>query len=133
MFEKSGPILTLAAFVGFFLTLFLVFRVLETEFFRGDPDLGGEATPIRNAKTALAHSSCARYAAQRLNLDATKTLALPEYTAWDLGFDRYLVKANVQRTDDPAWTQPYLCKIVFRGSQDQDAGNWLVQNIDFVP
>lgn len=132
MFRKSGPMAILAAFIGFFLVLFLVFEVLDTEFFRGDPDRGGEATPTRNERTALAHAYCARDATRRLDLDEAGTRALPDYTAWDMGFDRYLVRARLERTDDPVRTRQYLCKIVFQAGPGSGGGDWQVQSIDFV-
>lgn len=114
--KLPGPLILVAAFGGFFLVLLLVFQVLDTEFFRGDPDLGGSAVAVKNAKTLAAHRECAREA---------RTEASPEtdYTAWDLGFERYLVKVQARGA-----AKPYLCRIANPGG----AETWTVQSLEFL-
>jgi hypothetical protein len=131
--RKSGAIIVPVALGGFFLVLFLVSKVLDTAFFRGTPDQGGKATPIHDERAALAHGFCAQYVARRLNFNQAGTHALPQYTAWDLGFGRYLVRAEIERTDDPTGTRRYLCKIVLQGGDEYDINNWVVQSIDLLP
>jgi len=133
VFKKSGAMVVLVALGGFFLVLFLVSKVLDTEFFRGTPEQGGQATPIQGERAALAHTFCAQHVARQLNFGQTGTFASPQYTAWDLGFDRYLVRAQIERTNDPTGTRRYLCKIVFQGGDENDINNWVVQSVDFVP
>ena len=113
--KLSGPMILVAAFGGFFLVLFLVFAVLDTEFFRGDPDRGGSQIAVKNAKTAAAHAHCAKKAGAENAPDA-------DYTAWDLGFDRYLVKAG------NGAVKAYVCHIVNPGGTEE----WRVQSIEFL-
>lgn len=131
--KPSGAVIVLGALGGFFLVLFLVSKVLDTEFFRGTPEQGGQATPIHDERAALAHAFCLQSVARQLGIQQTDTFASPQYTAWDLGFDRYLVRAQIERTDDPTGARRYLCKIVFRGGDENDINNWVVQSIDFLP
>jgi hypothetical protein len=124
--KLTGPVLLIAAFGGFFLALFLVFQVLDTEFFRGDPDLGGSAQPVRNPKTDLAQTHCAEAAIQQAGLDAQQWRALPEYTAWDIGFDRFLVKGAARAAQAPA--KSYLCRVLNPGG----GASWTVQSLEFL-
>jgi hypothetical protein len=126
--QKLGPWILVAAFGGFFLALFLVFKVLDTELFRGDPELGGSASPIRNEMTALAHARCAEAAAKSLGRDSVRSL--PDYTAWDIGFNRYLVKAAVERPDQPGREKTYLCKVLSQG--DSEPAQWAVQSLEYL-
>lgn len=128
--KLTGIWVPLAAFGGFFLVLLIVFKVLDTEFFRGDPDLGGSATPARNEKTALAHAFCAQTAIERLAWNQDRARSLPDYTAWDLGFDRYLVQAMVENSAEPGQGQTYLCKVLNQGGGSA-AGDWAVQSVEF--
>lgn len=114
--KLSGPLVLLAAFGGFFLALFLVFQVVDSEFFRGDPDLGGSAVAVKNAKTLEAHARCAE-AAHAAHPPA-------DYTAWDLGFDRYLVKVGM---GDGA-VRPYLCRALNPGGAEA----WTVQSLEYL-
>lgn len=129
--KLTGPWMPIAAIGGFFLLLFVVFQVLDLEFFRGDPDQGGSAIPVENEKTALAHAHCARAAIERLRLDPERARARSEYTAWDIGFHRYLVKAGVEEGQEPDRGKTYLCKIV----EQDDSGaeqRWIVQSLEYL-
>lgn len=126
--KLAGPVLLVAAFGGFFLALFLVFQVLDTEFFRGDPDLGGSAQAVHSSKTDAAQAHCAQAAVQQAGLDASQWTAAPEYTAWDIGFDRFLVKGAVRAASSPAQAKPYLCRALNPGGGDQ----WTVQSLEFL-
>jgi hypothetical protein len=126
--QKLGPWILVAAFGGFFLALFLVFKVLDTKFFRGDPELGGSASPIENEKTALAHAYCAAAAAKSLGEGGSRSL--PGYTAWDIGFNRYLVKASLESPDRPGRGKTYLCKILDQGGSAP--GDWVVQSLEYL-
>ena len=128
MLKLTGPVLLVAAFGGFFLALFIVFQVLDTEFFRGDPELGGSAIAIRNAKTDLAQAQCARAALRDAGMDAGNALASPDYTAWDLGFDRYLVKSQARAAGAPAQSKSYLCRILNPGGGEI----WTVQSLEYL-
>lgn len=128
--QKLGPWILVAAFGGFFLVLFIVFQILDTEFFRGDPELGGSASPIRNEKTALAHAHCAEAAARNQGQAAGEARTLPDYTAWDIGFSRYLVKATLEDPSQPGRGKTYLCKILDQGEAAPD--EWAVQSIEYL-
>lgn len=128
--QKIGPWILVAAFGGFFLILFVVFKVLDTEFFRGDPELGGSASPISNERTALAHVHCAEAAAKDQGKTAGEIRSLPDYTAWDIGFSRYLVKATLENPKEPGRGKTYLCKILNQG--DSASGEWVVQSIEYL-
>lgn len=128
--QKLGPWILVAAFGGFFLVLFVVFWVLDTELFRGDPELGGSASPISNAKTALAHARCAEAAAKSQGRAADGARTLPDYTAWDIGFSRYLVKATLEDPKAPGRGKTYLCKILDQG--EAAPGEWAVQSIEYL-
>ncbi len=122
--EIRGLWTVAAAFGGFFLILFLVFKILDTEFFRGDPDLGGSAHPVTNAQTDAAHRFCAERAGAKLGLGGGQAAIPADYIAWDLGFSRYLVKASLIA---PAPPRTYLCKVLHRGDED-----WSLQSLDFI-
>lgn len=110
--------------------LFIVFKVLDTEFFRGDPDQGGSASPVRNEKTALAHAHCSEAVSELVARDGGEAGILPGYTAWDIGFDRYLVKAVVQTPGNAGKPRTFLCKVVEQA--DPPPPRWVVQSIDFL-
>jgi hypothetical protein len=124
-FEKLGPGTLIVAFGGFFLAVFIVFEVLNLEFFRGDPDLGGHATPIRDGNAALAHEQCARAVSGNLGLDP-QAGGGSDYTAWDIGFGRYLVKAAVPSGGKGAAAGHYLCTVL------RQADRWAVQSLEYV-
>lgn len=126
--KLTGPVLLIAALGGFFVVLFLVFQVLDTEFFRGDPDLGGSAQAVRNPKTDLAQTHCAEAAIQQAGLDAQHWTASPEYTAWDTGFDRFLVKGAAHAVPPSSQVKPYLCRILNPGGGE----SWTVQSLEFL-
>jgi hypothetical protein len=128
--KLTGPWIPVAAFGGFFLVLFIVFRVLNTEYFRGDPDQGGSAIPVRNEKTVLAHAYCAKSVIQRLGMNPDRARALPEYTAWDIGFNRYLVKAAVEDPDRTGRGKAYLCRLAEQ--EGSASGSWVVQSIEYL-
>jgi len=123
MNRKLGPWIVVAAFAGFFLVLFIVFKVLDTEVFRGDPELGGSASPIENAKTAQAHEVCRGAAVKQPGWESGRVLL--DYTAWDIGFNRYLVKATLEKPDQPGRGKTYICKV-------SDDGGWTVQSLEFL-
>ena len=123
--ETRGLLTVAAAFGGFFLVLFVVFKVLNSEFFRGDPELGGSARPVANAGTAAAEAHCRQRANELLHLPAGAADARPEVTAWDLGFGRYLVKSSAA-AGGPGAGRGYVCKILDEGAR------WTVQSIDFL-
>lgn len=128
--RKSGLLILAAAFGGFFLVLFIVFEVLDTEFFRGDPAQGGSASPIVNEKTELARSYCSKSVAQLLRVESAQLRGLPDYTAWDIGFDRYLVKASVDNPARPGQSKTYICKVL--DQRDASPENWVVQSVEFL-
>lgn len=98
--EKPGALTLFWAFGGFFLVLFFVFWMLDTEFFRGNPRGGRSGDPGQMA--VHAHAFCAWCVTQRLRLDSLMSPSLPDCKVWDIGFDRYyLVKAAIERADDP--------------------------------
>jgi hypothetical protein len=132
MYEKPGPLTLLWAFGGFFLVLFFVFWMLDTEYFRGNPDEGGQETPVRDDRAVHAHAFCARYITQQLRLDPLVSRSLPDYTVWDIGFNRYLVKAAIERADDPTQTRHYLCRILRRGGDPQTPESWTVQGVESI-
>jgi hypothetical protein len=132
MFTKRALLTAVGAFGGFFLVLFFVFWALDTEFFRGDPEQGGQETPIRNEKTALAYAFCAQHVAKERRQETATAPAVEDYTAWDLGFNRYLIKAPIEHTDRPASTGNYLCRIKWRGSDEQSPDSWVVQSVEYV-
>jgi hypothetical protein len=132
MFGKSGPLALLWAFGCFLLVLFFVFWVLDTEFFRGTPEQGGQATPLRSEKTALAHAFCAQQVAKERRQGSAAVRTSDDYTAWDLGFNRYLVKAKIERADAPTKTRNYLCKIIWQGGNEQAPESWVVQSIEYI-
>lgn len=134
MFEKlAKPTLltVLLAFGSFFVVVALVRWVINSEWYRGTAEQGGQATPVKNEQTALAHAFCAKQVAQRLKLDAATSSPSADYTAWDIGFNRYLVKARLDRTDQPQLPRHYLCRILYQGGQRDEPGNWEVQSIGF--
>ncbi len=126
--KLSGPMMLVAALGGFFLVLFFVYWVLETEFFRGDPDLGGSAVAVKNGKTALAHERCARAVARDGRMDTGLPGAPADYTAWDLGFGRYLVKAQARASEAPERAKAYLCRVSNQGG----AEDWTIQGIEYL-
>jgi hypothetical protein len=128
--KLTGPWIPIAAIGGFFLLLFVAFQVLNLEFFRGDPEQGGSATPIKNEKTALAHAYCTKSAIEGLHLDPERARVLPEYTAWDIGFNRYLVKATVEDANGPGRGKTYLCKVLDQGGSGEE--NWALQSLEYL-
>lgn len=130
MFRQSGFLILVAAFVGFFLVLFFVFKVLNTELFRGDPAQGGSASPVANEKTALAFSYCSESVAKLLRADVGAVGKLADYIAWDIGFDRYLIKAAVSNPTQPGRSKTYICKVAAQG--DATPGSWVVQSVEFL-
>ncbi|CAL1239045.1 hypothetical protein [Candidatus Methylocalor cossyra] len=123
--KQPGPWMLVAAFGGFFLVLFVVFQVTDLEFFRGDPERGGSALPVRTPSTDQAHRECTRWVVEHLRLEAGRVHSLPDYTAWDLGFDRYLVKAELAGEDGvPART--YLCRVRLQGEA------WAVESVEYL-
>lgn len=126
--QKLGPWILVGAVVGFFVALFVVFKVLDTEFFRGDPEQGGSASPVRNEKTVLAYTHCAAAAAKEPGQAGARTL--PDYTAWDIGFDRYLVKATLENPGEPGRARTYICKIIDRGGAVSE--QWVVESIEYL-
>jgi hypothetical protein len=130
MSNTRGLLIVAAAFGGFFLVLFIVFKVLNTEFFRGDPELGGSAQPIVNEKTALAFARCVERAAKDLRLAPDRSRPPAEYTAWDIGFDRYLVKATVEDGGTPPRGRTFLCKISDPGGAE--VAGWEIQSLEFL-
>jgi hypothetical protein len=124
MSKLSGPMLLVAAFGGFFLALFIVFLVLDTEFFRGDPDLGGSAIAAKTGKTDLAYQQCREEAAREARQELAKGTEPPDYTAWDLGFGRYLIKARLGQPSAPGRT--FLCRIAGRGD------GWTVEGMEYL-
>lgn len=128
MFDTPGPLTRLWAFGG----LFFVFWVLDTEFFRSNPGQGGQETPIHNEKTALAQVFCEQQVLNERPLDATVTRYSKDSIAWDLGFNRYLVKAATERADDLPQPRPYLCKIVWQGGNAHASDSWIVQSLEYI-
>lgn len=130
MGRRSGILVLIAAFGGGVLLLFFVFAVLNTEFFRGDPEQGGSANPVANEKTATAHSFCSESVAQILHLDVALVRSRPDYTAWDIGFGRYLVKAAVENPTEPQQSKTYICKVL--DNRDASPESWIVQSVEFL-
>ena len=130
MQNKSGLLILASAFGGFFLILFIVYKVLDWEFFRGDPALGGSASPVVNEKTERARDFCYESVARILQVGVAQVREQPDYTSWDIGFDRYLIKASVNDPVRPGKTKTYICKVQGRG--DSDAEGWTVQSVEFL-
>lgn len=126
--EKYSPLTLLAAFSGFFFVLLVTFKILDTEPFRGNVEQGGQASPVTNAMTERAHNFCALYIARSQNRQTPGEFkSSKDYLVWDLGFNRYLVKAQ-----PPGIGPAYLCKIIYRGGDSAEAKNWSLQSVDFV-
>ncbi|MFN5745999.1 MAG: hypothetical protein ACK443_07935 [Methylococcaceae bacterium] len=130
--SKSIPFFhVVAGFAGFFLLLFLAYLILETEFFRGDPALGGQETPLRNALTDSAHEYCDKAVLGTLRLGTQPSAAVAaDYTAWDIGFSRYLVKGLVHV---PNGTRDYLCRINKKGDDPGAKANWQLESLELIP
>jgi hypothetical protein len=130
--SKSIPFFhAVAGFAGFFLLLFLAYLILETEFFRGDPALGGQETPIRNALTESAHEYCDKAVWDTLRPGTQPSVAVAaDYTAWDIGFGRYLVKSFVQV---PNGTKDYLCRINQKGNDPGAKAHWQIESLELIP
>ena len=112
-----------------------VMRIVHTQFFTGDPELGGQATAIRDDMTAMASIHCKTFIKQRLAEHASRTFPANDYKAWNIGFGRYLVQSSVdiETADGASRRQNTLCKIRYTGGDEADSNNWRLIGIDSKP
>ncbi len=105
----------------------------ETEWLRGTPEQGGDSRPVSNDKTALAFSHCNRHLQ---TIEPGRRFALPSAPdrEWDLGFDRYMIRASVRSADSASGTEQreYLCRIHYLGGDASDSLNWTVAGFEFT-
>jgi hypothetical protein len=130
MLKLDGAWVPLAAFGGFFTVLFVVFQVVDMEFFRGDPNAGGSATPIPNASVPQdASNLCMTSVAKELGVGSdiqTKTA----FTTWDLGFGRLLIRGIVRGPGKAQPTRTFLCRLQHLG--DDSGPRYELQSLELV-
>jgi|GEM_PF-1643984 len=112
-----------------------VMTVVHTRFFTGDPNLGGQATAIRDNMTAMAAIHCKALIKQQLPANRSATFPEYDYKAWNIGFGRYLVHSHidVETTDGITQRNIIVCKIQYTGGAETDPDNWRLIGIDSNP
>lgn len=136
--SNKSPILWIALvvslfFVQFWLVPTVVKTVTDTEWLRGNPEEGGNASPVSDESTAAAYVQCNRH----LQLQQPKTPLLfpnlPE-RSWDLGFGRYMIAGMGTASADNAdtMTHRYLCRIRFLGGGLSDNQNWKLDALEAI-
>lgn len=110
-----------------------VTKVTGTELFTGKSEQGGQNTAINDDRTAMAFIQCNNRLRESLDGSDSVDFSQQDYTAWNIGFGRYVVKSYFDETDPSGilLRKNYACEIVYVGGDELKADNWTLLGIDY--
>ncbi|MCX8049999.1 MAG: hypothetical protein N3A55_10150 [Methylohalobius sp.] len=105
--------------------------VANSEVFTGDASQGGEPTQVHDDRTEMALLQCKRLVQDKFDEKATLVFEDTNYQAWDVGFGRFLIKAQVDVTEPNSAPvrKNYVCEIRHTGGDLAERGNWKLQGL----
>lgn len=113
----------------------LVMKAVHTPVFTGDPKLGGQSIAVRDDRTAMASIHCKTFIRQQIPLSRSTTFPKNDYTAWDIGFGRYLIRSyvDIETPDGASQRKNFVCKLRFTGNDENNLRNWTFMGADMSP
>ncbi len=108
--------------------------VANSDLFTGDSSQSGEPTQVHDDRTAMALLQCNRFVQDKFDEKATLVFANTAYQAWDLGFERFLVKSQVDVTEPNEATvrKNYVCELKHTDGDLAEHSNWKLQGLSLT-
>lgn len=110
-----------------------IIAVASSDFFLTDDDDSPSPQGIVSEKTKTGLIHCHRYVGENFDLDDSAAFSDTDYKAWGLGGYGYLIRSQVEMTDEAGRRvrKLFSCKIQYTGGDEFKYENWLVSGLDF--